>query len=164
MAFRKASALCVAALAALVLGAACSHLPGMGSKASTSPSAGAGPTGSPLARASGALDAQVPMPPGFPSDMPVYGNARLTAGATFTSTGQVAWGMEWESLDAAAKVQAFYVKQFGQGDWTLNPSNTTAGSFAATIARKSNSHDTGTLAINTDGGLTKILLSLTSQS
>jgi hypothetical protein len=134
----------------------------MGSQAKASPSASASPGGTPLAKASGGLDAQVPMPPSFPSDVPVYANARLTAGASFTSTGQVAWGMEWETLDAAAKVQAFYVKQFSQGDWTLNPSNSTAGSFAATIARKSNSHNTGTLAINTDGGLTKILLSLTS--
>ena len=154
--------LLAAALAVLLLGAACSHLPGMGSKASASPTGGA--SGTPLARASGALDAQVPMPPSFPSDVPVYGNARLTAGAAFASTGQVAWGMEWETLDAAAKVQAFYVKQLSQGDWTLNPSSTTAGAFAATIARKSNSHDTGTLAINTDGSLTKILLSLTSTS
>ena len=104
------------------------------------------------------------MPASFPSDVPIYANARLTAGASFTSASQMAWGMEWETLDAAAKVQAFYVKQFGQGDWTLNPTNTTAGSFAATIARKSNSHDTGTLAINTDGSLTKILLSLTTQA
>ncbi len=136
----------------------------MGSKASASPLASTSPTVSPLARASGALDAQVPTPASFPSDVPVYSNARLTAGAAFTSTGQMAWGMEWETLDAAAKVQAFYVKQFGQGDWTLNPTNSTAGSFAATIARKSNPHDTGTLAINTDGSLTKILLSLTSQA
>ncbi len=135
----------------------------MGSSAA-SPTAGASPTGSPLARASGALDAQVAMPAGFPSDVPIYANSRLTAGAAFTSTGQEAWGMEWETLDAAAKVQAFYVKQFAQGDWTLKPTNSTAGSFAATIARKSNSHDSGTLAINTDGSLTKILLSLTTQS
>lgn len=136
----------------------------MGSQAKATPSTSGGPGGTPLAKASGGLDAQVPMPPSFPSDVPVYSNARLTAGASFTSTGQMAWGMEWETLDAAAKVQAFYVKQFGQGDWTLNPSTSTPGSFAATIARKSNSHDTGTLAINTEGGLTKILMSLTSSA
>jgi hypothetical protein len=152
----------VAAVALLLLGTACSHIPGMGSNGAPSPTPGGSATGTPLAKASGALDAQVPVPPGFPADVPVYASARLTAGASFTSTGQVAWGMEWETLDAAAKVQAFYVKQFGQGDWTLNPSNTTAGSYEATITRKSNSRDTGTLAINTDGGLTKILLSLTS--
>ena len=159
---RLTSRLLVPAIAVLLLATACSHIPGIGGKAAASPSASGSPGGTPLAKASGGLDAQVPMPHSFPSDVPVYAKARLTAGASFTSTGQVAWGMEWETLDAAAKVRAFYVKQFSQGDWTLNPSNSTAGSFAAIIARKSNSHDTGTLAINTDGGLTKILLSLTS--
>ena len=104
------------------------------------------------------------MPPGFPSDFPIYKKARLTAAASFTSSGQVAWGMEWETLDSAAAVQAYYVKQFSQGDWSLTISSNAAGAFAATISRKSNPHATGTLAIDKDGGLTKILLSLVSPS
>ena len=59
------------------------------------------------------------MPPGFPSDFPVYPRARLTAAASFSSTGQVAWGLEWQSLDATSKVQALYPKQFNAGDWAL---------------------------------------------
>jgi hypothetical protein len=151
------------ALAAVLLLAGCSHLPGMGSKAAATPSAPAGPTGSPLAKASGRLDAEVPMPAGFPADLPVYPKARLTAGASFTSTGQVAWGMEWETTDDAAKVQAYYVKQLSEGDWTLTANNQTNGAvYAAKFARKSNSHETGTLAINADSGVTTIALSLLS--
>ncbi len=102
------------------------------------------------------------MPPGFPPDVPIYSKARLTDEASFTSSGQVAWGMEWETLDPAAKVQAYYGKQLNQGDWTLSVSSNTNGAFAGTISRKSNSHVTGTLAITNDAGLTKILLSLVS--
>jgi hypothetical protein len=120
------------------------------------------PTGSPLAQASGQLDAEVPMPPGFPSDFPIYTAARLTAGASFTSSGQVAWGMEWETLDPVAKVQAFYAKQLNQGDWTVSFTGNSNGAFAATFSRKSNSHVDGTLASNSDSGVTKILLSLIS--
>ncbi|HKC19908.1 MAG TPA: hypothetical protein VKE27_09785, partial [Candidatus Dormibacteraeota bacterium] len=90
----------MAALAVVILGTACSHIPGMGSKAAASPSAAASATtanGSPLAKASGTLDGEVPMPDGFPTDVPIYPKARLTAGASFTSTGQVTWGMEWET-------------------------------------------------------------------
>lgn len=118
------------------------------------------PSGSPLAQASGQLDAEVPMPSGFPSDFPIYTGARLTAGASFTSSGQIAWGMEWETLDPVAKVQAFYAKQLNQGDWTISFTGSSNGAFAATFSRRSNSHVDGTLASNSDSGVTKILLSL----
>jgi hypothetical protein len=151
------------ALAAVLLITGCSQLPGMGSKAAATPSASAGPTGTPLAKPSGRLDAEVPMPAGFPADLPVYPKARLTAGASFTSTGQVAWGMEWETTDDPGKVQAYYAKQLSQGDWTLAVGNQANGAvYAATFARKSNSHETGTLAINSDAGVTTIALSLLS--
>lgn len=119
-----------------------------------------GSTGSPLAQASGQLDAEISMPPGFPSDFPIYTGARLTAGASFTSSGQIAWGMEWETLDPVARVQAFYAKQLNQGDWTISFTGNSNGVFAATFSRKSNSHVDGTLASNSDSGATKILLSL----
>ena len=127
-----------------------------------STSVASSPSNSPLAKASGALDAEVPMPADFPSDVPIYAGARLTAGAAFTSTGQVAWGMEWETLDALPKVQAFYAKQLNQGDWTINFKDSPTGTFSAVFSRKSNSKFQGTLAANADAGVTKILLSLVS--
>ena len=60
------------------------------------------------------------MPPGFPSDLPIYPKARLTAGASFVSSGQVSWGMEWETLDSVAKVQAFYTDKLNQGEQNAN--------------------------------------------
>jgi hypothetical protein len=153
------------ALAALLVLTGCSHIPGMGSKAGATASASASPIGSPLAKASGQLDAEVPMPAGFPADVPVYPKARLTAGASFTSSGQVAWGMEWETTDSPSKVQAYYAKQLSQGDWTLTVSTQTNGAaYAATFGRKSNTHDTGTLAINSDAGVTTVALSLLSSA
>jgi len=144
---------------AVLLMAACSIGPGSGAASSAR---GSAPSGTPLAKASGALGAQVPMPADFPADVPIYTGARLTAGASFTSTGQTAWGMEWETLDSVAKVQAFYAKQLDQGDWTVSFTDSSAGSFAATFARKSNSHFGGTLAANSTSGVTKILLTLVS--
>jgi hypothetical protein len=118
--------------------------------------------GTPLAKASGPLGAQVPMPRDFPADFPIYPGARLTAGASFASSGQVAWGMEWQTLDGVAKVQAFYTKELAQGDWTAKFSSNSSGSFAATYSRKSDSHVGGTLAANSTSGATKILLTLVS--
>ena len=154
----------VAGLSVLLLAAGCSHIPGMGHAAATaSPSASGGPTGSPLAKASGTLDAEVAMPPGFPTDIPVYPKARLTAGASFTSTGEVAWGMEWETTDDPNKVKAYYLKQLNLGDWVLTVTNASSGPmFAGTFARKSNSRDTGTIAVNADQGVTMIDVSLLS--
>ena len=104
------------------------------------------------------------MPLGFPTDVPVYPKARLTAGALFASNGQNAFGLEWETTDAAKAVQEFYAKQLSAGDWTLTvvatPPNGEA--YAATFASKSNSHETGTLALNSDAGVTTISLSLLS--
>jgi hypothetical protein len=120
------------------------------------------PSNSPLAKASGALDAEVPMPEDFPPDVPIYTGARLTSGASFKSTGQEAWGMEWETLDGVAKVQAFFAKQLNQGDWTITFKDSPSGTFTAVYSRKSNSKVSGTLAANADGGVTKILLSLVS--
>ena len=155
----------LAALAALLVLTGCSHIPGMGSKAGATASTSPSPIGSPLAKASGQLDAEVPMPAGFPADVPVYPKARLTAGASFTSSGQVAWGMEWETTDSPSKVQAYYAKQLSQGDWTLTVSTQTNGAaYAATFGRKSNTHDTGTLAINSDSGVTTIAVSLLSSA
>src|SRR5579864_750666 len=85
------------------------------------------------------LDPLVAMPSGFPADVPIYPGSRLTAGATFSSSGQTTWGMEWETLDTVDKVQAFYSSKFSQGDWTISFSGSSNGSFSAVFARKSNS-------------------------
>jgi hypothetical protein len=117
-------------------------------------------TGPSLAPASGALDAEVAMPPGFPSDFPIYPHARLTAAAAFASSTQTAWGMEWETLDSYGAVGAFYTKQLNQGDWTINVDTATTASFKATFSRKSDTSVDGRLAANPDVTLTKILVSL----
>src|SRR5207244_8558478 len=113
------------ALAGLVLLAGCTS---GGGSAGASPSTTLSPEPSPLARPSGQLDAEVSPPPDFPSDVPIYTKARLTAGGSFPSSGQVAWGMEWETLDSVAKVQSFYADKLSHGDWTI--SITTSGSNA----------------------------------
>ena len=135
---------------------ACSLSPGSSSNSS--------PSGSPLATASGQLDAQVPTPPSFPGDVPIYPRARLTAAAGFPSSGPTSWGMEWETLDSVAKVQAYYAQNMNKGDWTITFATQSSDSFAATFARKSDSHIHGTLASNRANGVTKILMSLLSPS
>lgn len=136
---------------ALLLGA-CSW----GGQATVTPS----PSGSPLAQASGKLGAEVPMPTGFPADVPIYPKARLTEAAGFPSSSPTSWGMEWQTLDSVAKVQAFYTGQLNQGDWQLTVTSTPSGEFKATFHRKSNSGVQGTLACNSSSGVTKILMSL----
>ncbi|TMD13261.1 MAG: hypothetical protein E6I96_11905 [Chloroflexi bacterium] len=144
----------VGAALAFLLIAGC----GLGGSAQATPSSS--PLTSPLAKASGQLHAQVPAPAGFPSDVPTYPGSRLTAGASFVSSGQATWSMEWETLDAVAKVQAFYAGKMNRGDWTITFSSTSSTAFAATFARKSNSHVTGFLASSNASGVTKILMSL----
>ncbi|HKW59334.1 MAG TPA: hypothetical protein VJR46_06225 [Candidatus Dormibacteraeota bacterium] len=127
-----------------------------GGQASTTPS----PSGSPLAQAPGKLGTEVPMPPSFPSDVPVYPKARLTAAAGFPSSGPTSWGMEWQTLDSVPKVQAFYTDKLNQGDWQLTVNSTANGEFKATFRRKSNGSVQGTLACIASSGVTKILMSL----
>lgn len=146
----------VAAAAFCLMTAACSLSQG---SSSNSPS----PSGSPLATA-GQLDAQVPMPPSFPGDVPIYPKARLTAAAGFPSSGPTSWGMEWETLDSVSKVQAYYAQNMNKGDWTIRFTTQSSDSFAATFARKSDSHINGTLSSNSSNGVTKILMSLLSPS
>ncbi len=138
------------AVALLLLGAAACQGP-----QSSSPTASAARS----AQGSGKLDPAVPMPSGFPSDVPVYPGSRLTAGATFSSSGQATWGMEWETLDSVAKVQAFYSSKFNQGDWTVSFSGTSNGSFSAVFARKSNAKYGGLVGAGSANGVTTITLS-----
>jgi len=147
------------AAAALLLVISCG---GGGSTASgaTSPVTTVEP--SPLARPTGKLDAQVAMPSGFPGDVPVYTKARLTAGETFKSSGQVAWGMEWQTLDSVATVQAFYAAKLNQADWTITFTNKATNNFSATFARKSNTSVQGTVGAATASGVTRISMSLVS--
>ena len=116
----------------------------------------------PLARPSGHLDAQVPLPSGFPGDVPVYTKARLTAGAAFRSGGQVSWGMEWQTLDTVDQVRAFYAQRLSQGDWNIAFATAPSGTFTATFTRKSNAQVQGTLSSNRANGVTKISMSLAS--
>ncbi len=148
----------VAAAALVLLGSACSVLGGGGQ---ATPSAS--PFTSPLGQASGKLDAEVPMPAGFPADVPIYTGARLTAGASFTSSGVVTWGMEWETLDSVDKVKAFYASKLAQGDWTITFKGSSNGTFSAVFARKSNAHFGGLIGADGTSGVTKISMSLVSQ-
>jgi hypothetical protein len=147
----------LAVAVALLMLVACSD---GGSTAGSTPSPLASTEPSPVVRPSGQLDAQVPVPAGFPKDMPVYANARLTAGATFKSSGQVSWGMEWETLDAVDKVRAFYAEKLNQGDWSITITTSAPGSFSATFTRKSDAQVLGALKSDRSSGVTKILMSL----
>ena len=103
------------------------------------------------------------MPSGFPPDVPIYPDARLTRQATFTATGQpTAWGMEWQTLDGVDKVQAFYSSKFSQGDWTIEFTDSTGAKFAATFKRKSNPKSKGGIGADGGSGVTKISMSLVS--
>jgi hypothetical protein len=106
------------------------------------------------------LDPQVAAPAGFPADVPVYTGARLTAAAAFTSPGQVAWGMEWQTLDGIDKVQAFYKTRLSQGDWQISFNGTANQAFSANYSRKSNPKVAGLLGADGSSGLTRITLSL----
>ncbi|HET7419887.1 MAG TPA: hypothetical protein VFL27_05865 [Candidatus Dormibacteraeota bacterium] len=148
-------------LAVIWLGASACSLHGATSTAATSSRTTS--TGSPLAPASGGVDAEVAMPAGFPSDFPIYPRARLTAAAPFASTGQTAWGMEWQSTDPEQKVQAFYTKQLAQGDWAYTPGQGRTNAIVGTFTRKSDNQVRGTLEVNQDAGvITRILVSLVS--
>jgi hypothetical protein len=149
---------------ALVLGAvsAC----GGGSSSAASSARLASPSAKAVASPAGpaGLDPAVPMPNGFPADIPVYSGARLTAGATFSAGGTTTWGMEWETLDSVAKVQAFYSSKLSEGDWNIQFSGTANGSFSAIFNRKSKSSAAGIVGADGSSGVTKISLSFASPS
>lgn len=100
------------------------------------------------------------MPADFPSDVPIYPGARLTAGAKFPTNGKVDWGMEWETLDGIDKVHTFYADRLSQGDWTIQFSGATGASFSAVFTRKSNDKSAGIVGGDASSGVTKISLSL----
>ena len=106
------------------------------------------------------VDVEVTPPPGFPADVPVYPGARLTAAASFTSPGQVAWGMEWQTVDGVDKVQLFYKTKFSQGDWQITFNGSANQAFSATYSRKSNPKFGGLLGADGSSGITRITLSL----
>ncbi|MHB8588166.1 MAG: hypothetical protein ACYDA0_04835 [Candidatus Dormibacteraceae bacterium] len=157
LAIRLASAVFLTAV--LLAGSACRLT---GGTASSSPQASSSSKVSPSPTSSSKLDAEVPMPAGFPPDVPIYTGARLTAGAAFAANGVTTWGMEWETLDTVDKVQAFYATKLSQGDWTIQFSGNANGSFSAVFSRKSNPKFAGIVGADGSSGVTKISLSLAS--
>jgi hypothetical protein len=147
-----------AVLIVILVGASSCRIPGSAAAGTPQPSSSSKAAPSPA----GPLDAQVPVPSGFPPDIPIYTGARLTASAAFTANGQTTWGMEWETLDTVDKVQAFYASKLSQGDWTIQISGVAKGSFSGTFSRKSNSKFAGMLGADGTSGVTKISLSLVS--
>jgi hypothetical protein len=141
---------------AWVAASACS----LGTGSSAASGARTGPVVSPLAQASGAFDAEAAMPANFPSEFPIYPKARLTAGAAFASSGQVTWGMEWETLDGLSAVESFYQRQLSTGDWTIQVIDNTPDHWTAAVGRKSDSSIQGALTVNLDARVVRILLSL----
>jgi hypothetical protein len=140
---------------ALGLASACADKPG--TKASIARQASPSPKVTP---SPSKLDPEVAMPDGFPTDVPIYPGARLTAAAKFTSSGQTTWGMNWETLDSVDKVQAFYSTKLSQGDWSIQFKGSSNASFTATFSRKSNPKSSGILGADGSSGVTKISLSL----
>lgn len=106
------------------------------------------------------LDPAVPTPAAFPPDVPVYPGARLTQAAPFASQGQVAFGMEWQTLDTVDKVQAFYKAKFSTGDWQITFNGSANNAFSANYSRKSNPKVNGMLGADGSSGITRITLSL----
>ncbi len=155
MADRTAAAL---VFIVILVGASACRIPGGTAAGTPQPTASSKATPSPA----GPLDAQVPIPAGFPTDVPIYTGARLTAGAAFAANGQTTWGMEWETLDGVDKVQAYYASKLSQGDWTIKISGVANGAFSAAFSRNSNSKFAGILGANGTSGVTKISLSLVS--
>jgi hypothetical protein len=154
LAFRSAVGVSFAVI--LLAGSACRSLGGAAAGSpSPSPSAKATAQAAPSK-----LDAAVPTPGGFPTDVPVYPGAQLTAGASFAANGQTTWGMEWETLDTVDKVQAFYTSKLSQGDWTVQFTGSANGQFSSTFSRKSNSKFAGILGADGSSGVTKISMSL----
>lgn len=102
------------------------------------------------------------MPAGFPSDFPTYPGARLTVAGEFTSSGSTSWGMEWQTLDGLAKVQAFFIDKLNSSGWTLLNHSSTPGSFLATFRSTSHSLETGSLGVQVTSGVTKTVLQLTT--
>ena len=109
----------------------------------------------------GKLDPQVAMPAGFPPDVPVYPGARLVGAAAFPSGSKTTWGMEWETLDGAARVQPFYTARLNEGDWKVVFGGTSAsGAYSAVFSRQSDSTVSGILGIEVISSVTKITMSL----
>src|SRR2546428_12836138 len=122
----------VIALAGLVLLADCTS---GGGSAGSSPSTTLSPEPSPLARPSGQLDAEVSMSLNDTAAAQIYTKARLTASASFVSSGQVSWGMEWETLDSVGKVKTLFSEKLNKGDWRIMVKGSGSNIFAPTFFR-----------------------------
>ena len=106
------------------------------------------------------LDQPQPTPAGFPGDVPVYPGARLTAGASFSGSSEMTYGIDWETLDSIAKVQAFYASKLNQNGWSISFSGNTSANFSAVFSRTDNSQENGVVGADGSSGITKIHLSL----
>jgi hypothetical protein len=153
-------ALALAVVFVLALSPACSGTTASNKGSSQSPVS----AGSSAPQVSGALDPAVATPKGFPSDFPIYPGARLTVANQATLNAQTTWGMEWETVDNIAAVQAFYSSKLNQGDWTLSLNSSDFGGYSAIFTRKSNSKDAGLLTVEVESNVTHIRIGFGTMS
>lgn len=103
------------------------------------------------------------MPSGFPSDVPTYPGAQLTAACTAPGNGSTQWTVQWQTTDKLDAVQAFYLSALSKNDWNISGYSGDYGTrFTANFARNSNSKVTGTVNVTNITGPTKIALTLTT--
>jgi hypothetical protein len=141
----------------LLLGCACGSTPPASSATSVS-TASPLSSDSPSPVSTGVLDPAVSMPYGFPSDFPIYPNARLTQASQVSANGQTTWGMLWETRDGVDSVQTFYLSKLNQGDFTVTFNGSTNGVFSAIFSRRSNQKDAGILGVELQSDVTHITL------
>lgn len=145
-------------LAVVVLGcAACEQTTSSPTSVKAPPASTALPSATPATRK---LDAAVTRPTGFPADFPVYPGARLTAASQVLANSQTTWGVEWETLDGADAVRAFYEDKLSEGDWSVTYNGSTKAGYSAIISRRSNQKDAGILTVEPEAGVTHIALAL----
>jgi hypothetical protein len=147
------------ALVALVSACGSSSTSAAQTASSPSPAAASTPSANQNQGGGGQLDPAVSLPSGFPSGIPVYPGARLTASTSFAGGGSSTFGLEWETLDSASQVQAYYASHLNQGDWSVTYSVNSNGTYGVGFTSKSKPGTTGILAVTSGSGVTKIALS-----
>ena len=80
----------------------------------------------------------VTLPDGFPEDVPLYEDAKLTVSNSFTAEGKTTYSATYETSDDVETVHAWYKDALPKDDWTIEGDvvNSADGQSMAIIGAK----------------------------
>lgn len=111
----------------------------------------------------GSFSTSTSLPKGFPSDFPVYDNAKVTASIASTQESGAGSYVTFETTDSASKVSSFYKTELASNGWETS-NESTYGDLTSFTAEKGTIQASVSISRDTSSEKTTIVVTISEKS